>query len=171
MEILVLRDERQFGPFSKRELRLRLALKYFEPNLWAWHAGLTEWLPLYEIIPLDTIPKHIDMYRVTKECTEGGIATLSQLRYLHGLGVDYPYAISKQEAGALLGAHAGRVTAAQRQRLEFYGVLSAGMTKESASRCLDELNRLYPEKEEEYFRWLDNRREETSDAKISPKAV
>jgi hypothetical protein len=36
------------------------------------------------------------------------------------------------------------------------------MTKESASRCLDELNELHPEKEEEYFRWLDKRREEGS---------
>lgn len=160
MEVFVLRDGRQFGPFTKKELRVRLSLKYFEPNLWAWHAGLSEWKPLYEVIPMDSVPKHSDNYSCSEECKEGGIATLSQLNYLHSLGVEYPCAISKQEAGALLGAHASRVTAGQKQRLAFYGVCSAGMTKESASQCLDELNKLYPEKEEEYFRWLDERREE-----------
>jgi hypothetical protein len=162
MDIFILREGRQFGPFSKKELRLRLALKYFESNLWAWHTGLPEWKALYEVIPLDSVPKHPDIYSCSEECKEGGIATLRQLNYLRSLGVEYPYAISKQEAGALLGAHASRVTAAQKQRLEFYGVSAAGMTKESASRCLDELNELHPEKEEEYFRWLDKRREEGS---------
>jgi hypothetical protein len=162
MEIFVLREGRQFGPFTKKELRLRLSLKYFEPNLWAWHVGLSEWNPLYEVIPLDSVPKHPDNQSCWDECKEGAIATLSQLKYLRSLGVEYPCGISKQEAGALLGAHASRVTAGQKQRLEFYGVSSAGMTKESASRCLDELNELYPEKEEEYFRWLDKRREEGS---------
>jgi hypothetical protein len=49
------------------------------------------------------VHKHIDMYSCVNECTEGGIATLSQLRYLHGLGVSYPSAISKQEAGGRKG--------------------------------------------------------------------
>ena len=162
MEIFVLREGRQFGPFTKKELRLRLSLKYFEPNLWAWHVGLSEWKPLYDVISLDSVPKHPDNQSCWDECKEGGIATLSQLKYLRSLGVEYPCGVSKQEAGALLGAHASRVTAGQKQRLAFYGVSSAGMTKESASRCLDELNELYPEKEEEYFRWLDKRREEGS---------
>ncbi len=139
MEIFISRDGRQFGPFSKKELRLRLSLKYFEPNLWAWHVGLPEWKPLYDVIPLASVPKHPDIHNCSEECKEGGIASLSQLNYLRSLGVEYPFAISKQQAGALLGAHATRVTVGQRQRLAFYGVSSAGMTKETASQCLDEL--------------------------------
>src|ERR1700693_1953288 len=51
MEIYLIKSGGQKeGPFSLAEINHQLAAKrYKDTDYWAWHSGLTEWVPLYDL--------------------------------------------------------------------------------------------------------------------------
>jgi len=50
MEIIVKRGEEQFGPFSPDQLKEHLKDGTVMPEDWAWHDGLTDWVPAQTLI-------------------------------------------------------------------------------------------------------------------------
>ena len=50
MEVIVKRGEEQFGPFSLDQLREHLASGMILANDWAWHDGLSDWVPAKTLI-------------------------------------------------------------------------------------------------------------------------
>ena len=51
MNILVAKNGSQLGPFSESELRAKLASGEFAPADFGWKDGMTNWLPLSQILP------------------------------------------------------------------------------------------------------------------------
>ena len=50
MEIIVKRGEEQFGPFSVAQLKEQLASGMIREDDWAWHEGLSDWVPAKTLI-------------------------------------------------------------------------------------------------------------------------
>ena len=50
MEIIVKRGEEQFGPFSVAQLKEQLASGMIREDDWAWHEGLSDWVPAQTLV-------------------------------------------------------------------------------------------------------------------------
>lgn len=51
MNVFVLRDGQQYGPYSSEQIQLYLQEKRFQPTDLAWYEGLPEWQPLQTLFP------------------------------------------------------------------------------------------------------------------------
>lgn len=52
MELLVIRSDKQIGPFSQEQLVSMIEAGMIDPTDLAWHEGLAEWTPLNQIFDL-----------------------------------------------------------------------------------------------------------------------
>ena len=63
MEIIVKRGEEQFGPFSVAQLKEQLASGMIREDDWAWHDGLSDWVPAQTLVenspPLASMPEPV----------------------------------------------------------------------------------------------------------------
>ena len=63
MEIIVKRGEEQFGPYSVAQLKEQLASGMIREDDWAWHEGLSDWVPAQTLVenspPLASMPEPV----------------------------------------------------------------------------------------------------------------
>ena len=63
MEIIVKRGEEQFGPYSVAQLKEQLASGVIQEDDWAWHEGLSDWVPAQTLVenspPLASMPEPV----------------------------------------------------------------------------------------------------------------
>ncbi|MEQ1859463.1 MAG: DUF4339 domain-containing protein, partial [Chthoniobacteraceae bacterium] len=120
MDILILRDGQQIGPFTDERVRALLRDGAAQPSDMAWRTGMTEWQPLRELLGADTAPP------VLAPVAADEPATLRQKAFLAYLHVPIPGELSKTQAAIMLHdamespQHAMKIKSWDRERLRLH---------------------------------------------------
>ena len=48
-QLYITKEQQKYGPYSVDEVRQYIADKHFTTSDWAWHEGLTDWVPIHSI--------------------------------------------------------------------------------------------------------------------------
>ncbi len=83
--IFVINNDQKHGPYTLEEVQIRLQSKQFHPHNLAWYEGITDWLPLAQLINLPIDP--VTRPRRRRRRKSPGFSRASFLIAIIGLGL------------------------------------------------------------------------------------
>ncbi len=132
MDIYILREGRETGPHSEETARMLLDQGDVSGGDFAWHAGLSDWLPLGDV--LAAAPAATEAPAVSERvpaAEKSGPATPKQKALLSYLGIAQPVDLSRDQAALLVNDvledpnNTGRLTQWNEERLRLHPELFA----------------------------------------------
>jgi hypothetical protein len=148
MDIYVLRDGEQTGPFPEEVVRSRLAAGEVQADDLAWHAGAEDWLPIATVLAAQV---------ADSAATAGGgePATQRQRAFLNFMGINAPPGATRQEAALMVNdavdKDPARLTRWNEERLQLHPELFA---EEIEARKEGRAQRFFEECQREGRAWF-----------------
>ena len=105
MEIFIIREGRQTGPFSSEAVKAQLTEGSARPTDMGWRKGMAEWGPLSEVLKAaadpaaDVVPPPADGHAPNGAPEKRGAATAKQKVFLKYLGAEFDEGIGHGEYG------------------------------------------------------------------------